>query len=138
MTRQPGHLCGSKIENFHGSIGNWRTESTRVGFSNPIRPLSPNTLNICSENSVSVTVGRTFSMNLIMFSLISSFSSICVLYFVVKCVTYLLLHYKRYIIFWICESVSTFFFKKCTFTIDDWNEITNELKQFWNWELKKN
>ena len=34
MTRQPGHLCGSKIENFHGSIGNWRTGSTRVGFSN--------------------------------------------------------------------------------------------------------
>lgn len=21
-----------------------------------------------------------------------------------------------------------------TFTIDDWNDITNELKQFWNWE----
>lgn len=83
-------------------------------------------------------VGRTFSMNLILFSLISSFSSICVLYFVVKCVTYLLLHCKRYIIFWICESVSTIFSKKCTFTIDDWNEITNELKQFWNWELKKN
>ena len=25
-----------------------------------------------------------------------------------------------------------------TFTIDDWNDITNELKQFWNWEEKKN
>jgi hypothetical protein len=23
-----------------------------------------------------------------------------------------------------------------TFTIDDWNTITNELKQFWNWEDK--
>ena len=23
-----------------------------------------------------------------------------------------------------------------TFTIEDWNTITNELKQFWNWEDK--
>jgi hypothetical protein len=23
-----------------------------------------------------------------------------------------------------------------SFTIKDWNEITNELKQFWNWENK--
>ena len=24
-----------------------------------------------------------------------------------------------------------------TFTTNDWNNITNELKQFWNWEDKK-
>ena len=24
-----------------------------------------------------------------------------------------------------------------SFTVDDWNDITNELKQFWNWEDKK-
>ena len=34
MTRQPGQLCGSKKKNFRGSNENWRTGSTRGGFSN--------------------------------------------------------------------------------------------------------
>ena len=33
MTRQPGHLNGSKNKNFRGSNENWRTGSTCVGFS---------------------------------------------------------------------------------------------------------
>ena len=33
MTRQPGHLCGSKSKNFRGSTENWRTGSKCAGFS---------------------------------------------------------------------------------------------------------
>ena len=33
MTRQPGHLNGSRNKNFRGSNENWRTGSTCVGFS---------------------------------------------------------------------------------------------------------
>ena len=33
MTRQPGHLNGSNNKNYQGSIENWRTGSTCVGFS---------------------------------------------------------------------------------------------------------
>ena len=36
MTRQPGHLNGSKNKNFRGSNENWRTGSTCVGFSTRI------------------------------------------------------------------------------------------------------
>ena len=33
MTRQPGHLNGSKYKNSRGSNENWRTGSACVGFS---------------------------------------------------------------------------------------------------------